>query len=327
MAKRTPEEILAQREAWLARKAAKEAGQEVPAEASPKSDDAPKGESAKDEAPQPVAEAKTEPEQPKQKRTPEEIKAQREAFLAAKAAKAAGKVPEEPAAAPTSPPSGKTAVAEKPAPAAAKPTAKPAVAKPKKPAPKAGPVATEADSNLSRREFLNYAWLASIAIFSVGTVGVGLWFAFPNFKAGEFGGEFSIGQAGNILPSANSDPVPYTDGKFWLSNVDTEVDGETRQGVLAIYKVCTHLGCLYEWIPMTFRFECPCHGSKFELSGDYIAGPARRSLDRFVIKAVAPNGTVKETDAVGNPLVVDPEDMLIIDTGQRILGSSDITPA
>jgi cytochrome b6-f complex iron-sulfur subunit len=327
MAKRTPEEILAQREAWLARKAAKEAGQEVPAEAPPKSDDAPKGETAEAEAPQPVAKAKTEPEQPKQKRTPEEIKAQREAFLAARAAKAAGKVPEEPAAAPTSPPSGKTAVAEKPAPAAAKPTAKPAVAKPKKPAPKAGPVATEADSNLSRREFLNYAWLASIAIFSVGTVGVGLWFAFPNFKAGEFGGEFSIGQAGNILPSANSDPVPYTDGKFWLSNVDTEVDGETRQGVLAIYKVCTHLGCLYEWIPMTFRFECPCHGSKFELSGDYVAGPARRSLDRFVIKAVAPDGTVKETDAEGNPLVVDPEDMLIVDTGQRILGSSDITPA
>ena len=110
MAKRTPQEILAQREAWLARKAAREAGQEVPAEVPPKSDDAPKGESAKDEAPQPVAEAKTEPEQPKQKRTPEEIKAQREAFLAAKAAREGGKVA---APASTPPPAGKVAVAEK----------------------------------------------------------------------------------------------------------------------------------------------------------------------------------------------------------------------
>ena len=321
MAKRTPEEIQAQREAWLAKKAAKESGQEPPPEVSPTSDDAAKTVSAEVGTPKPVAEPAAEPaksEQPKQKRTPEEIKAQREAFLAAKAAKAAGQ------AAPVAAPSGQAAVAEKPAPQ----TAKPAAAKqvPTRPAPKAGPVAIEADSNVSRREFLNYAWLASIAIFSVGTIGASLWFAFPNFKAGEFGGEFAIGQAGDVLPPVDSEPIPYTNGKFWLSNVDIEVNGQTRQGVLAIYKVCTHLGCLYEWIPMTDRFECPCHGSKFELTGDYIAGPARRSLDRFVIKAVAPDGTVKETDAQGNPLIVNPEDMLIVDTGQRILGSSDITP-
>jgi len=316
MAKKTPEEIKAQREAWLAKKAAKEAGLEVPAEAPSKSDDAAQESPSETETPEPVVEAAAkpaEPQQPKQKRSPEEIKAQREAFLAAKAARAAGK------AAPVE------TVKPKPEPvqAAAKPAkpARPAVAKKKAPPP------VETDPNLTRREFLNYAWLASIAVFSVGTIGASLWFAFPNFKAGEFGGEFPIGQAGNVLPEVNADPVPYTNGKFWLSNVDTEVDGEPRQGVLAIYKVCTHLGCLYEWIPMTGRFECPCHGSKFQLTADYIAGPARRSLDRFVIKAVAPDGTVKETDLEGNPLVVDPEDLLIVDTGQRILGSSDITPA
>ncbi|RME77377.1 MAG: hypothetical protein D6784_03795, partial [Chloroflexi bacterium] len=62
------------------------------------------------------------------------------------------------------------------------------------------------------------------------------------------------------------------------------------------------------------------HGSKFQLTGDYIAGPARRSLDRFVIKAVAPDGTVKETPPDGSPLVVGSDDTLIIDTGKRILG-------
>jgi len=322
MAKRTPEEIKAQREVWLARRAAREAGQEVPEE----KPDSPAAVTESEKA-QPLAEPESapaemlKPDAPKRKRTPEEIRAQREAFLAAKAAKAAGQ---------TAPAKAAAAAAPDPTPAA-KAAPRPAPAKPAarstRPVPKAGPVETKADPSLTRREFLNYAWLASIALFSVETVGLSLWFAFPNFKAGQFGGEFRIGTASEVVPEVNSGPIPFTDGKFWLVNVDREVDGETRQGVLAIYKVCTHLGCLYEWVPMTSRFECPCHGSKFQLTGDYIAGPARRSLDRFVIQAVAPDGTVRETNAEGEPLEVNPEDELIIDTGQRILGSSDITPA
>jgi cytochrome b6-f complex iron-sulfur subunit len=346
MAKRTPEEVKAQREAWLARKTARESGQDVPRkpptypgeeEAAPSIEPAETpaaSEPAAAEAPvepEPVEEPVTEtaaealkPQSPSRKRTPEEIKAQREAFLAARAAKAAG------APAPTE---SESAPADtKPAAPAKKPAAKKApakaAAKPKTVTAPATPAETPTDeSQITRRELLNYAWLASIALFSVELVGLSLWFAFPNFKAGEFGGEFRIGPANELLPEVNAGPEPYTDGKFWLVNVDTEVDGEQKQGVLAIYKVCTHLGCLFEWVPMTHRFECPCHGSKFALSGDYIAGPARRSLDRFVIQAVSPDGSVKTTDAEGSPLVVDENDSLIVDTGQRILGSSDITPA
>jgi cytochrome b6-f complex iron-sulfur subunit len=294
MAKRTPEEIRAQREAWLTRKAPAP----VPAAASEPEQVA--------QVPSVAPAQAAPPPAPTGKRTPEEIRAQREAMLARKAAKAAGEP--VPSAQPT-------------AAAPAVPAPKPAA---KAPAPAPPP---QTDSRLSRREFLNYAWLASIALFAAETVGLSLWFAFPNFKAGQFGGEFSLGEAINILPEVNSGPKAYTDGKFWLVDVDTQVNGQPQKGVMAIYKVCTHLGCLYEWIPMTNRFECPCHGSKFELSGEYIAGPARRSLDRFVVKAVAPDGSVKETDAVGNPLAVSPTDTIIVDTGKRILGSSDIIPA
>lgn len=352
MARRTPEEILEQREAWLARKAARESGQDIPIMPPLKPGEEPPAdlgqdgggesaaqpeETAQEEAvaqpqqaepapepeapPQPVAEApaKVGPKKPAGKRSPEEVRAQREAWLARKTAGESGQAPPpQPAAAP------KPAETPKAAPAP-KPKAEAAPAPKRKAEPEGEPI----DPNLTRRELLNYAWLASIGLFAVQTVGLSLWFAFPNFKEGEFGGEFPLGTASSVVPEVNSGPVPYTDGKFWLVNVDDESpDGEPRQGVLALFKVCTHLGCLYEWVQVTFRFECPCHGSKFSLTGDYLAGPARRSLDRFVIKAIAPDGTVRaQTNDQGDPLIVEPDDQLVIDTGARILGSSDIVIA
>jgi len=348
MARRSPEEILEQREAWLARKAAREAGEDVPRqpplypgeeppdtsaeaqeaeaaaepeEAQPAEESQPQKAEAAESAPEPTeaaeAPAPVGPKSPSKKRTPEEIRAQREAWMARKAAREAGQEP-PPAPKPEEKPAAPAKEAEKPAAPKPKRAAAPARRRAKKdeePEP--------VDPNITRREFLNYAWLASIGLFAIQTVGLSLWFAFPNFKAGEFGGEFPIGAASTVLPEVNAGPIPFTDGKFWLVNLDTESpDGEPVTGIMAIYKVCTHLGCLYEWVAMTNRFECPCHGSKFALTGDYLAGPAPRDLDRFVIKAIAPDGSVKETNPDGDPLVINGDEELVIDTGQRILGET-----
>lgn len=165
----------------------------------------------------------------------------------------------------------------------------------------------------SRREFLTYIWGATMALLLAETTGVSLLFAFPRFRAGDFGGAFELGQAGTVLPPRESAPVANDVGKFWLVNLD--------QGVLAIYKVCTHLGCLYKWSDINFRFECPCHGSKFELDGTYIEGPAPRNLDRFVVQALDAQGNeLATTDAEGNPLAMPAEARLVVDTGQRIFG-------
>src|SRR5690606_13616135 len=116
----------------------------------------------------------------------------------------------------------------------------------------------------SRREFLYYIWGASLALM-LGQVGaVTLWFAFPRFKEGEFGGVFPFNPAD--IPPAGTIPESVPSGRFHVT--------QSEQGLFALYGVCTHLGCLPKWVPTNGRFECPCHGSKFNLNGTYIEGPA-----------------------------------------------------
>lgn len=57
-------------------------------------------------------------------------------------------------------------------------------------------------------------------------------------------------------------------------------DGE---GVYAISTICTHLGCVVK--PGAEGFECPCHGSRFDRTGDGVKGPAPRALAWLQVKA------------------------------------------
>jgi hypothetical protein len=129
------------------------------------------------------------PQAPATKRTPEEIREQREAFLAAKAAKAAGvtapPAPKPVEAAPVEQPAAIPVEAEKPD------QTQEVEAAPNQPQ-KAARLPRRLNSNMTRREFLNYAWLPSIALFSLETVALSLWFAFPNFKKRQFGGTFLL---------------------------------------------------------------------------------------------------------------------------------------
>lgn len=184
------------------------------------------------------------------------------------------------------------------------------------PAEQAEPEILEAQKiPVNRREFLNLAWLASLGFLTLSMGGVTILFSYPRFKEGEFGGIFTYGATEN-LPEVNSSPENYPKVKMWISN--------TAEGLLALYKVCPHLGCLYGWNDQEFKFICPCHGSQYEYDGDYILGPAPRSLDRFVIRIEDEAGNVlAETPEDGGPvpLPADPNAIVRVDTGARINGA------
>ena len=168
----------------------------------------------------------------------------------------------------------------------------------------------------SRREFLFYIWGASIALL-LGEASAGLiWFAFPRFKEGEFGGTFTFNP--EDLPAVGAAPTTVPAGRFHVTRTD--------EGLRTLYGVCTHLGCLPKWVPTNTRFECPCHGSKFELSGQYIEGPAPRNLDRFIAKVTYADGTTAETPTDGGAIPIDDNRAITkieINTGARILGQGN----
>lgn len=60
-----------------------------------------------------------------------------------------------------------------------------------------------------------------------------------------------------------------------------EVDGV---GVMALWQRCVHLGCRVPSCVPSQGFECPCHGSKYNIHGEYELGPAPRNLDRFGVE-------------------------------------------
>jgi cytochrome b6-f complex iron-sulfur subunit len=165
----------------------------------------------------------------------------------------------------------------------------------------------------SRREFLYYIWGASIVLL-LGEVGAAIiWFALPRFKEGTFGGVFNI--APTRLPNEGSGPLQEPSGRFWVSN--------TSQGVVTLYGVCTHLGCLPKWSDTNFRFECPCHGSKFQLDGTFIEGPAPRGMDKFVTTIFFTDGTEATSNSAGDPIPLEGKSIarIAVNTGARLRGT------
>ena len=77
-------------------------------------------------------------------------------------------------------------------------------------------------------------------------------------------------------PPSSATYVPQ--GRLFVANTGTVI--------YALSQKCPHLGCRVPFCDSSGRFECPCHGSKYDIGGEWIEGPAPRGMDRFDLNVV-----------------------------------------
>jgi cytochrome b6-f complex iron-sulfur subunit len=135
----------------------------------------------------------------------------------------------------------------------------------------------DAESNVTRRDFLNEVAAAALGVAGLGATAVTVKYLSPNVLF-EPPTQFRAG-APDDFP-VNS--VTYIrDQQVYVVRMSA--------GFYAVSAVCTHLGCITQWKPEENQIACPCHGSKFTREGAKVAGPAPRALPHFAVR-LAPDG-------------------------------------
>jgi Rieske Fe-S protein len=80
--------------------------------------------------------------------------------------------------------------------------------------------------------------------------------------------------------------VKRGDGKILKIDGERVACSRDEDGKLhAVSAVCTHMGCLVHWNSTEHTWDCPCHGSRFEATGEVIGGPAEKPLEEVKIPA------------------------------------------
>ena len=141
-----------------------------------------------------------------------------------------------------------------------------------------------------RRVFLNTSW----KVLGVALLVEAAWTSYDILNpqpSGAFGG---VVDAGKVNDYAADGSVKYfEDGRFFVSSSSGQL--------VALYQKCPHLGCKVPFNDQTHRFECPCHGSVYNVRGEYIEGPAPRGMDRFLLKVEGDQVLVDTGNVVEGP--------------------------
>ncbi|GAA5127127.1 FAD-dependent oxidoreductase [Pseudonocardia adelaidensis] len=86
-----------------------------------------------------------------------------------------------------------------------------------------------------------------------------------------------------LMPGRISSAAELAPGTAGVVRSGTERTGVYRDpdgGLHAVSMRCTHLGCLVRFNAAENSWDCPCHGSRFDVDGEVLEGPAVRPLPR-----------------------------------------------
>lgn len=103
-------------------------------------------------------------------------------------------------------------------------------------------------------------------------------------ETAELGLKFSADFLGDRVrrPDARSvDDVPAGEARVVATGRDRAgVYRDADGAVHAVSLRCTHLGCLLRFNSAERSWDCPCHGSRFDVDGKVLEGPAVHDLER-----------------------------------------------
>ena len=135
----------------------------------------------------------------------------------------------------------------------------------------------------TRRTFLKNSLYTVLALLGLGFLIPGLRVLSP---AGDREKELVF------FPLVSEDDIPRTGVK--KAELLYRVVGKERKsrvfivsgsrGLTVLSATCSHLGCLVNYHKEKGEFICPCHGGRYDLQGNNIAGPPPAPLARLPVE-------------------------------------------
>jgi cytochrome b6-f complex iron-sulfur subunit len=140
---------------------------------------------------------------------------------------------------------------------------------------------------ISRRRLMACAWIGAAAIVMGELIFGTFAFLWPRRKGSKVETVFI---AGKINDFKLGKVIYFRKEKTFIQRLEG--------GFLAFSAVCPHLSCIVNWNEMLKKFECPCHGAKFNRNGEVLEGPPPRPLDLYKLQIVAGNVVVDRVSSI-----------------------------
>lgn len=84
--------------------------------------------------------------------------------------------------------------------------------------------------------------------------------------------------------------IPLGEAKdIVFNNVPAVILNRPGKGLIAVSRVCTHLGCLVQYDKEGKRLVCPCHAGVYDLEGGVLSGPPPKPLPKLPLRVEGEN--------------------------------------